>query len=226
MSEEEKNETPSEQPEPSVSEETPSLDDLYGEFQSQEMQPPQSMQQPVQSEVKTRTSPIPDPVTDSNGFQSYLRNIETELAAARSEVKTTQDKLTQRENELANQAEEREFRNIAEDIAKKAEVDADLVEAGLLHKFIKDQNFQNMWRNRKSNAQAFNKVKGVLTQEMRGKFNVKTDPQIAENQRAAEEANKGASGKPQDEESPEDKLMKASAAEFDRAMAKIRNSGM
>lgn len=209
---ENKNEATSQKQEPS---ESVSLDELYGQF-TQETRPSQSTQQ-RQSEEQPRTSyNIPDPVSDAEGFKGYMGNIQNELAAARSEARKASDELQAERQKVAVQTEEREFRNVAEEIAKKAEVDADLVEAGLLYKFVKDGNFQQMWQNRNSNPNAFTKVKSVLGQEMRDRFSTKVDPQIAENQRAAEEATKNAVDKRQEEKSADDKAMSMTGAEFDR----------
>lgn len=213
-------------------EENLSLDDLYGEFQPQQTQPAQSTQQQQPSQQGTGQGSetqvsydVPDPVNDPEGFKQYQANVHKELAAVRSEAQSIQQQLQEKEQALSAQAEERDFQNVAEEIAKQAEVDTDLVEAGLLHRYIKDKNFQQIWQNRQANPQAFKKVKSVLSKEMRSKFAMKVDPQIAENQRAAEEADKGATAQRKEEESVEDQLMKADSRDFDRMLRKLRGDG-
>src|SRR5690606_4404019 len=102
--------------------------------------------------------------------------------------------------------------------------DGDLVEAGLLHKFVKDKGFQQMWQNRNSNPAAFKKAKAILANEMRNRFAMKVDPQLAENQRAAEEASRGVESKKGEEQSLEERLMKAPVGEFDMMIRQLRGS--
>jgi len=203
-----------------------SLDDLYGEFQPQQTQPAQSNTQQQQAVEHSQPSylNIPDPVADVDGFKGYIVGFEKKLAAAQSEVRKAQERLAQKERELAIQAEERDFRGVAEEIAQKAGVDGDLVEAGLLHKFVKDKGFQQMWQNRNSNPAAFKKAKAILANEMRNRFAMKVDPQLAENQRAAEEASRGVESKKGEEQSLEERLMKAPVGEFDMMIRQLRGS--
>lgn len=204
-----------------------SLDDLYGEFKPQEMHTPQStqQQQPTETSVQSSTDDIPDPVADPDGFRRYMGNIGRETAAARSEARKLQESLAAERQSMSAQAEERDFRDIAEEIAKAAEIEPDLAEAGLLHRYVKDKGFQQIWANREQNPTAFKKVKAVLSKEMRNKFSVRVDPQIAENQRAAQDADKGASSAKRQGDSVEDQMMKASPREFDRMLARMRGSG-
>lgn len=213
---EENNETSIEPTEPS----TPALEDLYGEFQPQ-TQPVQS-EQPQTIRDDVRYSPVPDPVTDQDAFRGWAQDQYKEIAALKSDFSSVKTELQQEREALAAEKEEREFRTVAEEIATSAEINADDAEAGLLHKFFKDTNFQQVWKNRAQNPQAFGKVKTVLSQEMRGRFASKVDPQIAENQRALDEANNTSGQKPE-KESIEDRVAKMSPSEFRNWSANMRD---
>ena len=215
--------TETSQEQPQV-ESTETLEDLYGEFKVQETPPPQSTPQQVQVNPQDTPS-MPDPVTDQDQFKDWASRQYREVAALRSEVSETKNLLNTEREKLVTEAEEKDFRSVAEEIAKSVSIDADDAEAGLLHKFFKDTAFQHVWQNRRSNPGAFKKVKSILSQEMKGRFSAKVDSQIAENQRAVEEATKGVSVRKTDELTTDDKIAKMSDSEFGEYWDKEIHSG-
>ena len=205
------------------SEPAASLDDLYGEFQPQQTQPVQSQQQTQPQPQSTVSYSAPDPVSDPDGFKNWTQSNQREIADLKSSLTQYTNDLAAEKQALAEQQEERDFQSVASEIAKSANINADDAEAGLLHKFMKDKNFQQIWRNRGSNPAAFQKVKTVLSNEMKGRFSSRVDSQLAENQRALDEANKSTSTSKKDEPTLEDQVAGMSSAEFKRFSRGMRN---
>lgn len=211
----EDNDDQSQQPDQSDSP-TETLEDLYGEFQVEQQIPPvQSTQQPQGNNTPSYSTP-PDPVTEPEAFKQYQAGQNNELSALKTQFAEVNASLKDAQDKLITDTEERDFRNVAEDIAKLADLDPEIVEDGLMGKFIRDKQFQQIWKNRDANPSAMKKVKTILANEMKSKYSMKTDHQVAENQRALEEANKNASNSKKTESSVEDNVSKMSNVEFDR----------
>ena len=219
----------SQQPDQSESE-AETLDDLYGDFQAPQQTPPvqstQQQQEPQpQQVVQPSITKTPDPVTEPEAFAQSQTFLSQELSALRSQFTEVTQQLSQERDNVASKTEERDFHNLADEIAKSSGLDTDIAEAGLLHKFVKDSTFKHIWNNRNTNPQAMKKVKTILTNEMKTKYAMKTDPQIAENQRALEEANKGASSSTKSDESIEDRVAKMDNREFANFEREMINKG-
>lgn len=207
--------------EPEQSEQSLTLDDLYSEFKPQETQTPQSA--PQQPEVNSQNdfSNVPDPVTNTEGFTQYMGQHSQELAALRNDLMQTKSDLDAEKQELATKREEEAFNELSSEIAKQAGVETDDIAPHLLFKFVKDENFQQIWQNRSKNPGAFKKVQSILANEMKGKVKIKTDPQLQENDRAMNEAINSASNNTRQPSSLEDKLEKSSDREFDTTWQRL-----
>ena len=199
-----------------------SLDDLYSDFPVQEMQTPQSTQQ---EQVTPSYEAKVDPISDPDGLNSYLSGLKKDFAGLQSELQATKAELSQEKQRLAAEAEERDLRTVASEIAKKAGVEDDLVEAMMLRQFMTDKGFQRAWQGRGQNPKAFGKIKSTLANQYKGRFSAKHDAQLEENQRAVEEANKSASSRKKEDPSKEDQFSGLSNKDFDAKFRSLVNSG-
>ena len=169
-----------------VQEQPSSLEDVYTKFNVTEAAQ-QFDAKPQVTEPPQRQQPvsIPDPALDVDGFKNWAQNIN----AADQEIRQTLHSINER---LSKQDQER-VRNLEEADLKAAvsalkdgqdDLDDETVEVYLGVKARKDPKLMNLWNNRAQKPEAWKAALGVLKQDIGKKFAVKSDPQLAENQRA------------------------------------------
>lgn len=228
MSEETQQPASTEQP---VSTEAPaseqSLEQVFESFKvdskpadTQQYVPTQAYQPP---QAKPDVPYIPDPAIDPDGFKRYEATRAAESQVLRQSLDTVMGKLSQMERAEAVRREEADIQRAVDFLAEKAPgVDSEMLEVYLGHRARKDERLLQVWNNRAKNPRAWSAALQALGNEVASKFTVKSDPQLAENQRAmkaAQQAMATASKEP----SLDEKLGKLSGAAFDRAMERIRN---
>lgn len=186
--------------EPAASTETQSLDQVYQQFnveaEAQSFQPQREVQQhaaPVQ-----QNPAVPDPVLDPGGYKAWVGNQHEFTQKALSQV--TQ-KLSQIERERVVQREEADIKKAVEKFRQVAgsEVDDDVAEVALGQKARKDPRFLTVYQNRHKNPSAWNAAVSAFANEFKGKYSFKSDPQLAENQRAAKLSTQGSQAKQKDD---------------------------
>jgi hypothetical protein len=169
--------------------ETQTLDDVYKtynveetakSFQPQTAQPQQSMPQPAPQSAPA----MPDAVLDPNGFKTWLAQQGQFTQQALSQIS---GQLTQFQQQAAREKEEAAIKQAVSKFKETVGdgVDDDLAEVALGAKARKDPRFAAVYRNRDQNPQAWNAAVAAYANEFKGKVSYKTDPQIAENVRAA-----------------------------------------
>ena len=194
------------------------IDELYQTAMNSlpAQQTPASTTEPVRSET------LPDPVTDPDAHvkavDQRLQTLQQELAQDRQERQSERQKLQA-------QTDERDFRDAVSRLAEKAGVpdnQKDLAEGFLLMKASKSDALQGLWKARGQNPESFNKALDALVSPLRDALSIKEDSQVAENQRALDDALKSQTNSEPPAEKPEDRLMKLSDTEFEAEWNRIQ----
>lgn len=172
--------------EPSVSPSEPTLEDVYqtykvedaaSQFQAQPVQQ-QPQAQPIQQD-----STIPDPVLDSQGFKNWQAQQTGQLRQAVLQAQGQSEAVARY---LAQQKEEADIQKAISTVKSKVpDLDDDAIEISLGIKARKDQRFMQIYKNRDKNPQAWNAALAAVGNELKSKFQMRTDPQLTENVRAA-----------------------------------------
>ncbi len=210
----EEKEQPSEEPVESQETEAQveTLDEVYSEFNVDEAAQ-QFQAQPVQSAPQPATQPDP---YDYDQQESQV---------LRGQLDQTTQRLTQLEQNLENARIEADIGKAVDHVSQKVEgVDRDVIDAYLNSKAKSDPRFMKLWEGRNSNPTAYNRGLDALSSEMVGKFAIKQDPQLTENQRAAQQSQQtmAASTKP----TSENKFADMTSEEIDKEVAAIKQSGL
>jgi hypothetical protein len=214
MSEEE--EKPSEAP--VESEETEAqvetLEDVYSEFNVDEAAQ-QFQAQPVQS--------VPQPVTQQPDPYADIQQQESNVL--RGQLDQNTQELSQLKQSMVNKEIEADIGKAVDHVSQKIDgIDRDVVDAYLNSKANRDPRFMKLWEGRNSNPAAYKRGLDALSNEMAEKFSIKQDPQLTENQRAAQQSQQSmaASNQP----SADNKFADMSNEEIDKEVAAIKQSGM
>ena len=173
----------------------PTLDEVYSKFNVEaessnfnpQVQHQQPAAQPAAQPQPSLGADIPDPVLDQNGFKSYL-------ARQGSEYKTALSQLTQAHQRIAVQEiQRREEADIKQAVSQVREkvgdgFDDDFIEVALGQKARKDPKFAAIYQQRDKKPEAWKAALSAVGNEMKSKFTFRTDPQLAENVRAAKQS--------------------------------------
>lgn len=172
--------------EPSVSPSEPTLEDVYqtykvedaaSQFQAQPNPQPQPQSRPLDEAT------IPDPVLDSQGFKNWQAQQTGQLRQAVLEARGQSEAVARY---LSQQKEEADIQKAIGTVKSKVpDLDDDAIEIALGIKARKDQRFMQIYKNRDKNPQAWNAALGAVGNELKSKFQMRTDPQLTENVRAA-----------------------------------------
>ena len=209
---------------PKPEETAPSLEDVYAEFTPSQQRPTaQSTPQPIAQPESIPTS-VPDPLTDSEGFRVYQAK---ENAALRQMVTVLTNKQDASDKKTLIADEEKDLSVAVDALSEKMPgVNKRLVKYALADRYLNDVKFKDIWDNRDSNKRALNKVLNALVPELQEEFTVDRDPQLAENQRAFDEATRSSTNtQTTDKQEKDQKLVNLSGNEFDQEMARIRRTG-
>lgn len=196
----------------------PTLDDVINEFS---FDPPE--QKPVQQQQTYQQQTVQIDPFNEQQVNQYFQQFANGQNALQSELQSVSQKLNQYEQRDAQRQVEADIQKAVETISKKVEgVDPLMIELYLEKVARENTGFRNIWENRNTKPQALNKALGALTTEIKDKFLVKADPQLAENQRAMSQF------KPSAETSSDNPFNeswdKASEAERDRMWANLKSS--
>lgn len=187
-------------PEPTVSNETQSLDQVYRQFnveaEAQSFQPQREVQQ--QAAPVKQNPAVPDPVLDAAGHKAWLAQQSDLTQQALSQIS---EKLSRFERAQVVQREEADIKNAVQKFRQVAgeDVDDDIAEVALGQKARKDPKFLAVYQNRHKNPQAWSAAVSAYANEFKGKHTFKVDSQIAENQRAAKLSTQGSQTKQKDD---------------------------
>jgi hypothetical protein len=202
--------------------ETPSLESiaqsLSVEEQAQQFTSSvQPYQQPQYQQPYQQQNPyvgIPDPITDPEGYKAYSLQHLQKLTTLDSSLQQIAQKIQNYERTQSEQKINQDVDSAVAKVNQNLKLDPLVAEALLEATYKRDQNFKKIWDNRSRNPQALEQALNVLSGKFAGQFNVKQDPQIAENIRAAKSAQQSmaTTGK----QSPNGDINQMSPEEFDR----------
>lgn len=196
------------------------VEEAASDFSPQVQQPAQKTVQAPQPQIGAE---IPDPVLDPAGFKAY----HSKFDAALQTLTQTQQQLVA---ERMRSREEADIKQAVSVVREKVggEVDEDFIEIALGQKARKDAKFLSIYNNRAKNPAAWKAALGAVGNELKTKYQFRTDPQIAENVRAAKQSTQSTLTKRGDDSANplESKLAGVkSEVEFAREWERLR-SGM
>lgn len=128
----------------------------------------------------------PDPVTDSEGYRRWAAQQAQQFQSLDTTLREVSTKISAFEQAQQQQRINAEVDRAVEIVNQKAKVDPDVVEAMLNVEYTKNPSFKKIFDNRGRNPGAYQKALGVIADKISSKFQVRTDPQLAENVRAAQ----------------------------------------
>lgn len=172
----------------------PTLDDVYKEhsveavaesFTAQPAAAPAPAPAPV---AQPQTVEIPDPAVDLDGFKTWAGQVQTADAEIRNTLHQVLSEFQQEKTSRARQAEDVEIKDAVSTLAEKVDADPEFLEIALAHKARKDPKFLAVWENRHKKPQVLAAALGAFGNELSQKFSAKSDPQLAENVRAAKQS--------------------------------------
>lgn len=217
MAEQEQVETaPSEVPEET-------LDDVFKEFPVQEAA--QSFNAQPKQEEKAPDLNIPDPSYDPEGFKDSMKSLHSNDWEVKQTLNRISEQLDGVTQERQKAVEEEDISvtvgKIQESIPALEGKDR-LVKGYLGAVATEDPRVARAWENRSQNPAAWERTLNVITKSMAKDFDFQSDPQLAENTRAAKASRDQMATTKQDD--PDEKWSKASPQDFDRYWQQALNS--
>ncbi len=181
-----------------------------------------AQQTPAQTTEPVRSENLPDPVTDPD---AHVRAVDQRLQTLQQELTQDRQERQVERQRLQAQTDERDFRDAVSRLAEKAGVpehQRELAEGFLLMKASKSDALQGLWKARGNDRAPFDKALDALVSPLRDALSIKEDSQVAENQRALDEAQKSQTNSEPTAEKPEDRLMNLSDTEFEAEWNRIQ----
>jgi hypothetical protein len=212
-----------------VQQESPaSLDDVYRKFDVDKMasdfaqtSQPAPQQAPQPTVYQPAEPVVPDPVTDSEGFRKYASQDYQNRVALQKTLQSVDQKFTAYEQERTRAKVEADVKEAADILCADLNVEPEVAEALLDGRARKDPKFQALWSMRDKKPEAWKAAVKAFSKEQEGKFQLRADPQLVENQRAMKTAQQqmATGARP---ESKSDALGKLPMNELDRELDKIK----
>ena len=175
---------PSEEPEA-----VQTLDDVINEFNF-DPTPTQTMA-PTEPKPVEYTQPQFNPVDplDSDQWNHYQQQQSQHQAALQGQLQEVSTKLEQYEQERINNQVQADIKAAVEKVSKSVgEGDPTMIELYLEKEAREKPGFRSIWENREANPKALEKALSAISNDLKGKFSVKADPQLTENQRAIQQS--------------------------------------
>jgi len=160
---------------------------------------------------------VPDPVSDLEGWNKYQAYQNTVIGGTLRELANSVTEI--RKNAELEKLNTEVNKAVAK-VTDKLKIDSVYAEILLEKKYRDDRIFKRIWDNRNVNPNALNEALDVIASEAGKVFQVRSDPQLMENQRAAKASQKAMSTTQQKSGSSEPLNM--SDTEFDRWWATNR----
>ncbi len=169
----------------STAESTPTLEDVYKEYGIEEQAQEFRQQTTQAAPEKQEPVKVPDPITDTDAFNSYQANIAREQASLRQALQHVAGEISRTQKADLAKRTEADIQDAVAKVNKDLGLEPEFVEVAIGAKAHKDPKFQSIWNNRHKNPKALDAALTALSGEFKGKYTVKQDPQLVENQRAA-----------------------------------------
>jgi hypothetical protein len=180
------------------------LDQVYEQFnvdtEAQEFRP-QPTAQPQQTVQPPAFTP-PDPVLNQDAYRQWAMAQQQDTNSIKQSLAELRQLHGQQMALQMKAREEADIKAAVQAIKKSGfEADDEFIEVALGVKARQDPRLMTLYQNRHQKPQAWKAALGAVANEFKGKFAFKTDPQIAENLRAAKQSvqtsaatNKGPTG--------------------------------
>jgi len=181
------------------------IEQIASEFNETVQQPQQ--QAPVSESYAT----LPDPALEPERFAEAVQQ---ENVALKTQVSDVNSRLSNFENNQKVETTKQAISSAVDQVNEVVKQDPDIVESFLNVRYNNDKQFAKIWDNRDQNPSALKEALSVVSRDMQDKFAVVRDPQIAEDQRAINEATRS-TNQSVSRDSVADKMEKLNDAEFD-----------
>lgn len=143
---------------------------------------PTPAHQPQQPQYQPQYQGVPDPVLDAAGFNQYLNQQGQATANVLGQIAGSIEELRrEREQEALNV----EIKQAVGRVNERLKIDPVYAELVLEKEYRSNPEFKRIWDNRKQYPQALVEALDVISNKASQVFQVKTDPQLSENMRAA-----------------------------------------
>lgn len=186
------------------------------QFQRQPQQYQTQQQPQPQQAASPMAQAIPDPVLDANGFKSWLATQNQSIQQALSGVQQFQQQLMVAEMQRREVAEVQATVDEVNKAVGLPDEQKDLIEFALAKRVREDAKFRTLYQNRQQNPRAWKAALNAVTPELKDKFALRADPQLAENQRAVKTAQSALSTTKPQASPDEDRFAGKTGADFDR----------
>ena len=202
------------------------LDDVYRKYNvdsvAEDFARAQPAPQPqVQEQPQAQPVIVPDPVTDADAFKQFMASDHQNRLALRQSLQSVSQQISQFNQEKLRVQEEADIKRAVEIVNADLKADPEMVEVALGAKARKDPKFLSLYEQRHKKPDAWNAALKAYSSELEGKFAMRPDPQLVENQRAMKTAQQQmATGARQ--ESKSDTLGKLPMNELDRELDKMK----
>lgn len=209
----------------------PSLEDVFSEYkvehttpQEQQYVRPQEQQQRQQPEQRQPELHVPDPALDPTGFQRYEAANAQERQALRQALHGLHGEVSAFKQERVKAKEEADIKKAVGFLKEKVpDADDEMLEVYLGAQARKDERVMSVWNNRDKNPKAWNAALKAIANTAAGKFQMTSDPQLAENVRAMKTSQQGMATA-QKQPSKEEAMGALQGAEFDQAWERLRRN--
>ncbi len=205
-----------------------SLDDVLKDVSIEQVA--QSFEaKPSQSEVTQAPDlEIPDPTYDPDGFKKSIGKIAQNDFATAQKVDQVLSLIQRREAEAERAREQTDISKVVKEVESSipALKGKETLIQGLLGAYAnKDQRITKVWQDRHKDPAAWNRTFNVLKKNMAKEFDFVSDPQLAENVKAAKASRDqmATTHRPNANEQWEERLKNASAADFDQMWRQIKS---
>ncbi len=163
------------------------LDDVINEFNVPSPTPTPTA--PVEPKAAEPVVPMTFDPLDEASVRQYATQQAQSQTALQSQLQELSTKLTQYEQQSAKAKVEADIRSAVDTVSSDIEnADPVMVELYLEKMAREKPGFQAIWDNRANNPGAYNKALKAVSNDLKGRYDFKADPQLAENHRAANQS--------------------------------------
>lgn len=170
---------------------SPSLEQIASEFSVDDQATNFTAQPPAPSAPPLAPPPVvPDPITDGDAYRQYMAYQASVSDRLQGTLQAVNQRLESFERQQQQVKIDADITHAVTKVNEKLKADPELVEAMLNVQYQKDAAFKKIWNNRDKNPAAFERALSVIADKLAPRFQVRQDPQLTENQRAAKASTK------------------------------------
>lgn len=199
----------------------PTLEDVYREYNVEGVARQfNAATAPKAPQADPVPQDAPDPVTDPDGYRRFQLDQVHRTHSIQKSLQEHGDIVQKLYADHVQKQVETDINRAVDYLKPKFGdgVDNELLEIALDREARKDPRFMQLWENRAKNPAAWQKALDGFAGKYAGKFSVRPDPQLAENQRAA----RASQGNPT-RRAPTDEWDNLSPGEFEAKWRSLMN---